>query len=332
MRGFLECGILAHGFLRVHCAACGHDRLDGVYERYGDPGMRFRLLPPPDNAEVRRVVLRVARRVGRLLERRGLGVGADPSEADPLGATQPLLAGLAEASLRGRAADGRPLARRGDRVDPEHLSDPASPRCAADSGFTLHADVAVPARDRRRLERLCRYGARPPVATQRLERLEDGRLNYRLRHRWRDGTTHIVFEPHELLERLVPLIPAPHAHLVRYHGVLAPCAGWRDRIVPETLPSRKAARLACCSGSGATKEEGVGAAPVPDKRRYAWADLLRRVFEFEVLDCPECGGRLRIIAAIHAPEATRAILECLGLPSRALPATPARSTAVPADY
>ncbi len=27
MRGFLECGILAHGFLRVHCAACGRDRL-----------------------------------------------------------------------------------------------------------------------------------------------------------------------------------------------------------------------------------------------------------------------------------------------------------------
>ena len=26
-RAFLECGILAHGFLRVHCDACGQDRL-----------------------------------------------------------------------------------------------------------------------------------------------------------------------------------------------------------------------------------------------------------------------------------------------------------------
>jgi hypothetical protein len=26
-RGFLECGILAHGFLRVHCDACGRDRI-----------------------------------------------------------------------------------------------------------------------------------------------------------------------------------------------------------------------------------------------------------------------------------------------------------------
>ncbi len=294
--------------------------------------MRFRVLPPPDDAEVRRVVLRVARRVSRLLERRGLGPGADPSEADPLGATQPLLAGLAAASLRGRAADGRPLARRGDRVDPEHLSDPAAPRCSADSGFSLHADVAVPARDRRRLERLCRYGGRPPVATERLERLEDGCLIYRLRHRWRDGTTQIVFEPHELLERLVPLIPAPRAHLVRYHGVLAPCAGWRDRVVPVALPSRKAARFACCRGSGTSGEGDAGAPPAPDKRRYAWADLLRRVFAFEVLDCPECGGRLRIIAAIHPPEPTRAILECLGLPSRAPPVAPARPGPAPPDW
>ena len=26
-RGFLECGILAHGFLRVHCDDCGRDRI-----------------------------------------------------------------------------------------------------------------------------------------------------------------------------------------------------------------------------------------------------------------------------------------------------------------
>jgi hypothetical protein len=26
-RGFLECGVLAHGFLRVHCDSCGLDRL-----------------------------------------------------------------------------------------------------------------------------------------------------------------------------------------------------------------------------------------------------------------------------------------------------------------
>jgi hypothetical protein len=34
---------------------------------------------------------------------------------------------------------------------------------------------------------------------------------------------------------------------------------------------------------------------------------------------------MRILAAIHPPEATRAILECMGLPSRAPPPSGARS-------
>ena len=27
LRAFLRCGVLAHGFLRLHCDDCGHDRL-----------------------------------------------------------------------------------------------------------------------------------------------------------------------------------------------------------------------------------------------------------------------------------------------------------------
>jgi hypothetical protein len=81
--------------------------------------------------------------------------------------------------------------------------------------MSLHADVAVPARDRQRLERLCRYVARPPIAIDRLEALPDGRLAYRLKTRWRDGTTHVLMERHELVERLAPLIPPPRAHQVR---------------------------------------------------------------------------------------------------------------------
>jgi len=59
-------------------------------------------------------------------------------------------------------------------------------------------------------------------------------------------------------------------------------------------------------------------------RRLAWADLVRRIFAQDVLRCPDCGGRMRILAAIHPPEATEAILACLGLPVRAPPIRPAR--------
>ena len=69
-----------------------------------------------------------------------------------------------------------------------------TPGCASCDGIALHAAVAIPAHDRRRLERFVRYATRPPLATDRLSNREDGRLVYRLRHRWRDGTTHILYE------------------------------------------------------------------------------------------------------------------------------------------
>jgi hypothetical protein len=55
------------------------------------------------------------------------------------------------------------------------------------------------------------------------------------------------------------------------------------------------------------------------QRNYSWAELLKRVFSVDVLECDRCGGRMRILAAIHPPEAIRKILECLGLPSRPPP-------------
>ncbi len=36
------------------------------------------------------------------------------------------------------------------------------------------------------------------------------------------STSHILMERSELIERLVPLIPPPRAHQVRYHGILVP--------------------------------------------------------------------------------------------------------------
>ena len=342
--------------------------LDGVYARGPEGALRFHPLPPPEDAEVERVVGQVARRIARLLERRGLGPEADPSEADPLAEDEPLLAQLYGASVAGRIATGRRAGQRvlrvGDCIDPDDLPALEGERCASVSGVSLHANVAVPARDRRRLERLCRYVARPPVATERLSRMEDGRLLYRLKHRWRDGTTHVVFEPQELVEKLAALVPPPRFHLVRYHGILGPCASERDRVVPGAPQAIESARPRPESSSLAslaeppsdTEARGSERLELPDRcspssppatrtlcgpvepapepgepalrsRRLAWAELLRRVFAVDVLECPRCGGRMRLLAAIQPPDVTQAILDCLDLPSRAPPTAPAVSDA-----
>ena len=76
------------------------------------------------------------------------------------------------------------------------------PRHAHLEGFDLHANVAVRAGDRTRLEHLCRYVLRPPVAQGALELTADGTVLHRLRRPWRDGTRAIRFAPTELLEKL----------------------------------------------------------------------------------------------------------------------------------
>ncbi|MBW2281154.1 MAG: transposase [Deltaproteobacteria bacterium] len=354
--------------------------IDGVYLASPERGtLRFVPLPPPDDEEVERVATRTARGIARLLERRGL-IDADPAETDPLAHQAPLLAEIASASVQGRAATGERAGRRvrrlGDRVEPDVLERSSAPLCAQVAGLSLHAGVCVPARDRARLERLCRYVARPPIATDRLSRLADGNVCYRLRRAWRDGTTHVVLEPLELIERLVALIPAPRANQIRYHGVLAPCAGYRAAVVPAPPMAQPPNRTAgtrprsstpgtpyavqglneapgspaltaisanappTAGGASALSVEAaapdishpasapLGAAPLVgprrDRGRPSWADLMRRVFAIDVLECPACGGRMRVIAAIEDPRVIRAILECLGLPARAPPTAKAR--------
>ena len=56
----------------------------------------------------------------------------------------------------------------------------------------------------------------------------------RLRQRWADGTTHVVFDPLEFLGRLAVLVPRPRIDLILYHGVLAPRAAWRSEVVRRT--------------------------------------------------------------------------------------------------
>jgi hypothetical protein len=263
----------------------------------------------------------------RLLQRRGLGPQADPAEADTLWRDEPLLAELYSASVSGRIATGpragRGIVRLGDGEDMGDATLPAGKCCAAGAGFSVHADVCVPARDRMRLERLARYAGRPPLAAERLSVLGDGRLLYRLKRRWRDGTTHVIYEPLELIERLAALVPPPKLNRIRYSGVLAPTAAFRPMVVPQPEVSVPLRHAGCPAGVPKTElgkpaEQGGRRA-----RNYAWAQLMARVFEVDVLKCVRCGGRMRMLAAIDTPDTIRKILSCLGLPTRPPPVAPA---------
>jgi ribosomal protein S27E len=76
-------------------------------------------------------------------------------------------------------------------------------------GFSLHGGLDISAREREKLERLCRYVSRPPVASGRLALSASGQVRYTPKTPYRDGTTHIVLEPLDLMARLAALVPPP---------------------------------------------------------------------------------------------------------------------------
>lgn len=98
----------------------------------------------------------------------------------------------------------------------------------------------------------------------------------------------------------------------------APGAAWRSAIVPHGVA------LECSDDCDQTGQDNDAAILQMSRRNYSWSQLMARIFEADVLRCPDCGGRMKILAAIQSPEIARKILDSLGLPSRAPPVSPAR--------
>jgi hypothetical protein len=149
---------------------------------------------------------------------------------------------------------------------------------------------------RGKLERLVRYVSRPAVAVERLSLTGRGQVRYRLKTPYRDGTTHIVLVPVDLVARRAALVPPPRAHLTRYHGVFAPHAAPRAALTP-------AGR-----GPGARRRAGMAESPTPPHVAMNWARRLQRVFGIEIEQCARCGGRIKVVASIEEPELIERIL------------------------
>ena len=305
--------------------------IDGVYAAGPEGRPEFHELSPPEDADVLHATALIASWVVDMIRRRGL-----EDEADALSDSDPGLAALYAAAVRGRIATGPNAGNRlatfgGDQIDADSLEAMASPRCAAAAGFNLHANVSIGARDRERLERLLRYAARPALALERLSALPDGRIVYRLKRPWKDGTTDVIFEPQDFIAKLAALVPGPRSHLTRFHGIFGPAAKWRPLIVPSPEIAESPTPHSPDSSEPPTAgNPAIQAATnhsLPKRPNYTWAQMMMRVFALDVLQCEHCGGPLRILASIHPPDTTRKILDCMGLPSRAPPLTPAVSEA-----
>jgi hypothetical protein len=127
-----------------------------------------------------------------------------------------------------------------------------------------------------------------------------------------EAETHLILEPHELIEKLAPLIPRPKSNLIVYHGCLASGAQDREQIVAYGRPDQPGEPdlpLSEAELFGDDEEE-----PERIKRRYySWSELMLRVFGVDVLECPRCSGRLRFINHVTEPLVITTILSSIGL-------------------
>ena len=208
--------------------------LEGVFGTAPDGTPRFDPAPPPTDREVTACSRRSARASCVSCDDAACSPRRAPRTSRPIRSPPTPLCSPSSvpppsaAARRSATAPARPCCASATPPMPRGSGRSAA-RHAHLERFDLHAERAVRADDRAGLERLCRYLLRPPLAQERLARLADGRVVSTLAHPWHDGTRHLIFTPHEFLERLAAITPRPHINLVLYHGVLAPRARWRPR-------------------------------------------------------------------------------------------------------
>ena len=262
--------------------------LDGVYARVNGQA-QFQRVPPPTKMELESVLECITIRIGRHLERCGLLVrDAESSHLSREPGEDAGLEALQSHSIGYRIAVGPHEGRKAFALQTvPACGTPArvNPYLANAGGFSLHAGVAVRANDRSTLERLCRYITRPALATGRLALTPQGRVRYTLKTPYRDGTTHVVFEPLDFIARLAALVPRPRVHLTRYHGVFAPHSALRAQITP--------------AGRGTRKPATEHRSSAEKHRAMSWAQRLKRVFKLDLESCAGCGGQVRVIACIE---------------------------------
>jgi hypothetical protein len=354
--------------------------LDGVFTRDVEAGVQFHAASPPTREELETTVRRTRDRAVAWLRRRGLlGEGVEEDRQTALDACAAIAIGRGQVTTL-------------PNVDAlAHDPDPASPdgpALAVDlDGFNMHAGVRIAAGDDLGRERLCRYGARPPLSLERLRRLPGGRVAYRLKYVGRGRGKHRVMSAMEFMARLAALIAPPRYPLVRYAGVLGPRSAWRKDVVPRPRERPPPCDGAASNASDASQSHGAavaktkaaiprprsddassaatamprsddgltparspgGGPPVGDvvalspnvlsvrhwdrlvggvlyaaTPRVDWARLLRRSFDVDVMQCPRCQGRLRVLAVITEREPIQRILAHLAVPIDAPPLARAR--------
>ena len=92
-------------------------------------------------------------------------------------------------------------------------------------------NLGIDAEDRRGLERLLRYFARPIFADDQIKINNNGAIRFTMAKASPKGETQLLLKPNDFLDKVAQLMPKPCKHWHRYHGALASNSLYRKHII-----------------------------------------------------------------------------------------------------
>jgi hypothetical protein len=194
------------------------------------------------------------------------------------------------------------------------------------SGFQVYAGEVIRADDADRRRFLGRYLKKSAVSLARLELDETGlEPVVRLVKHCDDGDKTRELSPLEFLAELSTQVADVSEQSSRYYGIFSARTRGAQRERERVAEMLKRVREG-------RKDESPKLLPEserPESKRKAsasWAACMRRMFDFDPLACPKCGGRMVIKAFLHDSKEIQRLCKNLGLEAWRAPPPLARGS------
>jgi len=236
---------------------------DGAFVLHpGEKEPTFLELPPPSDDELADIAWDIARGVRKELWRMNCWEGPPPENGERI------ISGL--------------LVTRDNQAQPCRFTGVAANAPARPDGVgALNLDVtaAIARGDHEGLRRMLEYMLAPAIRDKQLT-VQGDSVVLELKRPRTDGTTHRRYKTDQIFDRLAFLVPPQGANLLRFHGVYAPNAKLRGAVVPD-VPEQP--------------PPPIDDDNTPEDRR-AWSELKTHSFPEDIMYCPKCGGRMKLVA------------------------------------